>query len=116
MPENAVKHHVKISPVHKYPVLPVKPAKLCRMKIHHSPVCSKWTDRTIHLVSKAAQRHIQKTHAHIQLVSCCPEDAAADVLETLGCFLGIGFLAWQEIIFIVFSCFCFYFTQDFHLL
>ena len=116
MAENAVEYHVKISPVHKYPVLPVKPPKLCRVEVHHSPIRSKRADGTIHLVSKAAQRHIQKTHAHIQLVSCCPEDAAADVLETLGCFLGIGLLTGQEIVFIVFGCFCFYFTQDFHLL
>ena len=80
------------------------------MEVHHSPVCSKRTDRTIHLINKAAQRHIQKTHAKIQLVSCRPEDAAADVLETLGCFLGIGSLTGQEVIFIVFS--CFYITHN----
>ena len=92
MSENTVEHHVEISPVHKYPVLFIKPAKLRRMEVYHSPVCSKWTDGAIHPINKAAQRHIQKAHAQIQLVSCCPEDAAADVLETLGCFLGIGSL------------------------
>ena len=101
---------MEISSIHKNPVFFIKPAKLCRMEVHHSPVCSKRTDRTIHLINKAAQRHIQKTHAKIQLVSCRPEDAAADVLETLGCLLGIGSLTGQEVIFIVFS--CFYITHN----
>ena len=114
MPENAVKYHVEISSVHKNPVFFIKPAKLRRMEVHHSPVCSKRTDRTIHPINKAAQRHVQKTHAKIQLVSCCLKNAAADILETLGCLLGIGFLTGQEVIFIVFS--CFYAFQDFHLL
>lgn len=114
MPENAVKYHMEISTVHQNSVFFIKSSKLRRMKIHHSPVCSEWADRTIQLVNKTAQCHIQKTHTKIQLIPRRPEDAAADVLETLGCLLGTVFLTGQEVIFIVFG--CFYFVQFFYLL
>ena len=44
MPENTVKHHVQISPVHKNPILPVQAPKLLRVKIYHCSIRSKGTE------------------------------------------------------------------------
>ena len=56
---------MQIPSVHQDPVLPVQSAELLRMKIQHGPIGPEWTDFGIHLIRKAVQCNIQKTHSQI---------------------------------------------------